>query len=213
MATLHLHSVDIEVHTLGPGPACVLWTQGCPLSCRGCMSPETTLAVGGVQARVADVAQWLESRPERHLTLSGGEPTIQAAALADLIDLLGPTWTFTAYSGFDLEVLVRRGAAVTGLLQRLDLLIAGPYVQEQHADLLWRGSTNQVIHDLSGRVVLPADRSAGVEVRMREDALEVVGVPPVPRYAKTMHSALSAHGLKLLSSTSARTFPFPTLEA
>jgi anaerobic ribonucleoside-triphosphate reductase activating protein len=29
------------VTTLAPGPRLVVWTQGCPLACRGCMSRDT----------------------------------------------------------------------------------------------------------------------------------------------------------------------------
>lgn len=209
---LHLNSVDVDVDTLGPGPACVLWTQGCPLSCRGCMSPQTTRPRGGVYAEIAHVADWLQSRPERRLTLSGGEPSVHAAEICELLDLLGPAWTVTAYSGFDLAQLRTQGSAVASFLDRLDLLIAGPYVLEQHASLLWRGSANQVIHNLSGRVHVPADETAGVEVRLHADLVEAIGVPPEAGYSQRLSRALSSRGLRLLNTAAARTFPFPTLE-
>jgi len=31
----------VPVTTLAPGPRLVVWTQGCPLACRGCMSRDT----------------------------------------------------------------------------------------------------------------------------------------------------------------------------
>src|ERR1700722_19472169 len=77
---------------LGPGVRAVIWVQGCPLRCPGCIAPETLPFaaadgnVGGVRS-VADLAGWLAELDETEgVTLSGGEPFAQAEALAELLD-------------------------------------------------------------------------------------------------------------------------------
>src|ERR1035441_4932155 len=71
---------------LGPGLRSVVWVQGCPFRCPGCIAPD-----------------WIPDRPARHispgelaaelladpdiggLTFTGGEPMIQADGLAQVI--------------------------------------------------------------------------------------------------------------------------------
>lgn len=209
---LHLNDVASDVQTLGPPGSTVVWVQRCPLSCPGCMSPGTTTARGGRFADVADVALWIEQTPGPHLTISGGEPTAQAPALVELLDRLGPAWLVTMYSGYDLDQLEEQGPEVAALLRRVDLLIAGPYVRELHSSSLWRGSSNQVLADLTGRIRIPPDVSAGIEVRLVDNAIDTFGVPPTRDYLATLRAELSARSLTLLSPSTPRTFPFPTQE-
>lgn len=198
---------------LGPAPAAGLWTQGCSVYCPGCMSPGTWSRSGGVLAWVADVARWLETTVSRYLTISGGEPTEQAAALNELLALLGGQWVVTMYSGHDLSTLRAEGGPdVAELLNRVDVLIAGPYLIEQHASLLWRGSSNQIIHDLTGRAPIPNDITAGVDVRVGPDAVEALGVPPVPRFIPILKAEAAQRGVRFVTTPETRTFPFPAEE-
>jgi len=210
---LQLNSVAEGVTNLGPGPATLLWTQGCHVGCRGCMSVDTWNPFAGVRAQPSDVATWLLTKKSRFLTISGGEPTEQAPALNALLDHLDEQWVVTMYSGHDLEAL--RAAdrpGVTELLGRIDVLIAGPYIQERHARLLWRASDNQVIHDLTLRAPIAEDLSAGISVRITGGGLEIIGVPPEPGFIDALRSKAADGGSRLGISRQPRTFPFPTLE-
>src|SRR5947207_12067562 len=74
---------------LGPGTRAVLWVQGCPFRCPGCVAPETLPFRGGEAVSVASLADELIGLPEiEGVTFSGGEPMSQAAALARLVDLV-----------------------------------------------------------------------------------------------------------------------------
>src|SRR5213075_2164477 len=71
----------------GPGPRAVLWTRGCSLACPGCYNPEThpfeggeLVPVGPLFERLLAVADAVEG-----LTVSGGEPLQQRAALHALL--------------------------------------------------------------------------------------------------------------------------------
>jgi len=211
---LRLNSVAENVMTLGPAPATVIWCQGCSIGCVGCMSPETWSSTGGVLARVLDVAAWLPTTSSQYLTLAGGEPTEQAQGLNALLDCLTAEWIVTMYSGRTLaELKSDRRPGVSELLNRADLAITGPYRRELHAPLRWRGSSNQELVNISGRIELPdVDAPAGVEVRLRRGGIEFLGVPPQPDFDRQVRAASSALGAELQSSSDPASFPFPVTD-
>jgi anaerobic ribonucleoside-triphosphate reductase activating protein len=90
------------------------------------------------------------------------------------------------YTGYRLEEL--REAGQLALLERVDLLIDGPYLAAEHADLLWRGSANQRLIALTPRYrsclpEAPEDRGVGLEFRLLPGGrLGFSGVPPWPGY-------------------------------
>ncbi len=211
---LRLNSVATDVITLGPPPATVLWTQGCRVLCSGCMSPGTLSHRGGVLADVDDIATWLSSTSSRNLVLSGGEPSEQAHTVHALLDRLDDAWIVTLFSGRDLDDLhADADHDVQRLARRVDLVITGPYRRDLHASLLWRGSSNQALINVSGRVQLPeVDESAGVVVQLRGVALEAaIGVPPAPDFAERLRTAAARHGAELVPVSEAPTFPFPVI--
>jgi len=197
-SSLRIGRVEHEVTVLGPGTRSVVWVAGCRLACPGCVTPELwDPEAGGVVAveRLADV---LVAGAVDGVTLSGGEPFEQAEALAALICHIRarrPGLSVMAYSGYTRRTLERRrdhGAAQ--LLAQLDLLVDGRYVRGRHAALRWRGSSNQTIHDLSGRhaVDLAApDVPAGMHRHVLPGGqLRFTGVPPVPEFRDRLAEAL-----------------------
>jgi len=176
---------------LGPGKRFVLWVQGCPFSCRGCISPDW------IEFRTANL--WRISELAKHIlrlaavenlegiTISGGEPMMQAAALAGLIDLLRagyPSFSAIAFSGYTLAQLRRKALADNGiaaLLARLDVLIDGLYVEARNDAKGLRGSSNQQIHFLTERYVdlAPAfeETSRNTELHLLDGEMLLVGIP------------------------------------
>ena len=106
---LRLSNRSDRCTVLGPGIRAVLWVQGCPLRCPGCVAAETLPFAGGFEVRVQTLAEELLALPAdvQGVTFSGGEPTSQAAALCALIDALRARrdFSFFCYSGFTLEHL------------------------------------------------------------------------------------------------------------
>ena len=49
---------------LGPGVRAVLWVQGCPLRCPGCVAPETLPFAGGEVVQVSRLAEEINERME-----------------------------------------------------------------------------------------------------------------------------------------------------
>jgi anaerobic ribonucleoside-triphosphate reductase activating protein len=88
------------------------------------------------------------------VTFSGGEPFAQATALAELAKKLHECGlTVVCYTGYTLKQL-RAGNRENwnALLEQIDLLIDGPFIQEQRCHKPYRGSANQIIHFLTDRI-------------------------------------------------------------
>ncbi|MGX1135195.1 anaerobic ribonucleoside-triphosphate reductase activating protein [Streptomyces glaucescens] len=190
---------------LGPGARAVIWVQGCPLRCRGCVAAETLPFDGGTTHEVAELTDWICGLPGiEGVTLSGGEPFSQAAALAELLDAVRarrPELSAMAYSGFRYEALRRGGPDRQALLRRLDLLVDGPYVASRHGSLRWRGSANQRIVALTDRypdLAAQPDTSAGIELSVEADGtLSWAGVPPTPGFREGLEERLAERGFVL----------------
>jgi anaerobic ribonucleoside-triphosphate reductase activating protein len=136
----------------GPGQRFVLWVQGCPIHCPGCVNPDTHSLRPVRLMRVEEVARRILRVPGiEGVTYSGGEPMYQAAALARLSIILRPHGlTIMCYTGYTLAYLrAQGGPAVQELLAQVDILLDGPFRQTQLTSRRWRGSCNQQVHFLS----------------------------------------------------------------
>ncbi|NLT57559.1 MAG: anaerobic ribonucleoside-triphosphate reductase activating protein [Clostridiales bacterium] len=149
----------------GPGLRLAVFTQGCPHACPGCHNPETHPFEGGTPTTVRELLQKLQDNPlQTGVTLSGGEPFCQAAPLAAFAAACKRRGLeVAAYSGYTFEELLelgRQDPGVPALLQQLDTLIDGRFVQALRShELRFRGSANQRTVDVpkslaAGRAVL-----------------------------------------------------------
>ena len=102
----------------------------------------------------------IEADPYANVTFSGGDPMYQCDGFADLARAIHRRTNkdIWCYTGFTFETLITR--AQRELLELLDVLVDGPFIQKLHdPDLLFRGSSNQRIIDVqkslySGEVIL-----------------------------------------------------------
>lgn len=201
--TLSVSRIVDRTTVLGPGIRAVVWVRGCPLRCAGCIAAEDLPFDGGTAWSTAALAEHVLALPAdvTGITFSGGEPMAQAAALADLTDRLRAArdWSVMSYSGFTLDHLRRHGtAAQHALLARLDVLVDGPYLRDQHAPLRWRGSRNQRVRYLTGRhAPTDGDEPAGLEFQVDGDRVSWVGVPPVAGFRPAFEHAMGAQGVRL----------------
>lgn len=188
-----INKAHFPVTVLGPGRRIGLWLQGCSIGCKGCVSQDTWARDPGREMAVARLLTWCRQTSGGVLdgvTISGGEPFDQAAALGDLLDALNG-WRASArldfdilcYSGYPLTRLQKKHAR---LLRKLDALIPEPYLDHQPLTHLWRGSANQPLVLLSERgrsrfaayADAPAD-NAGKRMQAMVDGDRVwyVGIP------------------------------------
>ena len=147
----------------GPGIRTTVFSQGCPHHCEGCHNPETWEFGCGTLVEEETVLNIVRSNPLcRGVTFSGGEPFAQAEGFAKLAGLLKEQgYEVASYSGYTFEQLLSGTPAQKKLLESIDVLIDGPFIQaEKSLELSFRGSRNQRILDV------PASLAAGQAVHV-----------------------------------------------
>ena len=204
-ARLNLAHMIHECTVLGPGRRTVLWLRGCTLKCAGCIAEPILERDEAAWVDVESLAEIITKQPILDgLTFSGGEPSEQAEALIALCDIVRGVRdvSIMSYSGRHLEALKAScDPAVLGFIDRLDILVDGPYVATRRSDLLWRGSSNQRVHLLTERhadwALRLDDPGDGVELRLRHDgSFFWAGVPPVD-FQSRLNAAFEEMGVTL----------------
>ena len=168
---------------LGPGLRYVIWTQGCPFHCEECATPESRPITNDKEISTNVLAKDILSQIDiKGITISGGEPFLQAASLANLLTMVlkeRPELTVIVYTGYQIEDL--KWAASEALLAHTDLLIDGPYRQELNDNQGLRGSSNQRLHFLTPRL-LPWKKEMEigkrkVEFHVQNNRIKAYGIP------------------------------------
>lgn len=148
--TLKIAGVVTESIVDGPGIRYTIFTQGCPFHCKGCHNPQSQPLKGGMDVKLKIFYDEIKQNPlVTGVTFSGGEPFIQAGALSLLAKVLkSEGYSVWSYSGYTYDKL-ERDDKFRSLLEQIDVLVDGPYVQSKHSmDIDFRGSTNQRIIDV-----------------------------------------------------------------
>ena len=140
----------------GPGTRCTLFVAGRVHQCRGCYNKSTWSLTSGkpFTQEVEDqiIADLQDTRIKRQgLSLSGGDP-LHPQNLSAILKLVKRVktqcpekdiWVWTGYLLADLTPEQQE------VVSYINVLIDGKFVQELYDPaLLWRGSSNQVIHKL-----------------------------------------------------------------
>lgn len=174
---------------LGPGgERAVIWVHGCCFDCKGCIADSYKKGPYH-EVTPAEMANWYEQRGNgtEGMTISGGEPFLQAGELAEMIRLIREQndCGVIVYTGFlyeELLALAQTDEAVANFLKKIDLLIDGPYVEELDQNQMAVGSANQRIIHLTDRYRDMAEEYYGksgrcVEIRIFDGKGMLVGVP------------------------------------
>ena len=163
---VNVAEIDVVEGAAGPGRRLVVWLQGCLKRCPGCANaaflPERP-------AHVVEVTYLLDSLDAcgvcDGVTLSGGEPVLQAAALLPFLQAVHERGlTVMCYSGYQLEELSApdQDPVLKQFLSYLDLLVDGEYQPELPRRGAYLPTANQRLHFLSGRIP-PESSNAPVE--------------------------------------------------
>jgi anaerobic ribonucleoside-triphosphate reductase activating protein len=148
----------------GPGFRYTVFVQGCRRNCPGCHNPDTHDPAGGYDESIENMIAEIRKNPLLDgLTISGGEPFLQADGCAKLAWLARrqrkSVWVYTGYT-YE-EVLTRK--EFLPLLEETDVLVDGPFIEsEKSYELHFRGSRNQRL------VNVPASLEAGETVLWKE---------------------------------------------
>jgi anaerobic ribonucleoside-triphosphate reductase activating protein len=154
LTALRVHACARASRANGPGLRSVLWLQGCTLGCPGCFNPETHARNGGEQWTIEHALNWVTHLPKdvTGITISGGEPLQQIAPLTAFLTGIrrSTALSIIAFTGFDWAE-VQRMPRIQALLESVDVLIAGRYLQAQRVSRALIGSANKTMHFLSTR--------------------------------------------------------------
>lgn len=149
---LNIHAILPRSRVNGPGNRLVVFFQGCSRNCTGCFNPGTHSFAQSQRFFAEDILKAHYKEGIEGLTVSGGEPFMQAKGLLELLRLskaLG--LTNIVYTGFLYEEL-QSDPVKAEALGFIDTLIDGPFdLDRKETSLLARGSENQRIIPLTGR--------------------------------------------------------------
>ncbi|MCK5235389.1 MAG: radical SAM protein [Deltaproteobacteria bacterium] len=159
---IQIHSIIPSSRVNGPGKRLVVFFQGCKRNCTGCFNPSTHPTEADTTLSPEEILDSHLRDGTEGITISGGEPFLQATALTKLLSAARKKGLSTlVYSGYTLEEL-KGDKENAPALALIDVLIDGPYMKEKHErGELPRGSANQSIHFLSTRYGLSDLRLKG----------------------------------------------------
>jgi anaerobic ribonucleoside-triphosphate reductase activating protein len=196
---LRVARIHFPVTALGPGRRLGVWVQGCGLACPGCMSRDTWDPAGGrviTIARLAEIWRDAVGHEAAGITVSGGEPLDQAAAVTALLRYVrrNAAADILVYTGYVWE---RAWRIAPGVLRLADAVITGPYEAARPTDLIWRGSAAQELVPLTelgrqryGRYVDLETTRPPIQVGADSGGYWLVGVPrtgDLPRLERQLH--------------------------
>lgn len=159
MKTLRIAKIIEESFVDGPGIRFVIFAQGCKNHCKNCHNPSTHDLNGGYEITIEEILSKIKANPLLSgVTFSGGEPFLQAKNFSELSQKIHKlNLNIITYTGYLFEDLVKNATpqnAWLELLKNTDILIDGPYIENQRSmELKFKGSKNQ-------RIILTKDTLA-----------------------------------------------------
>lgn len=168
---------------LGPGNRYVIWVQGCPFNCKGCVTPE---GIPIVENNLVEINQIIFAicANERitGITISGGEPFMQASKLVKIltaVKTIRPELDVVVFSGFKLKDL--DWIEAKEFLELIDVLIDGKYIEKLNDNIGLRGSSNQNVNYLTEKLKQHKhyfeERERSIEIHVYNQHQTIIGVP------------------------------------
>lgn len=156
---LYLYHRASGIKTLGPGLRYAIWTQGCIHNCKNCIAPDTHPLDKngywlGIEELYLEIEENMKKENIRGITISGGEPFLQAKLLVELIKRLKERTQLDiiCFTGFEYSYLKnKKDKSIEYILANIDILIDGKYIEEKNENNYLRGSSNQNMIFLSER--------------------------------------------------------------
>ena len=154
MGTIRIAGIIRESIVDGPGIRFVVFCQGCKHGCYKCQNPESWDFEGGYDCDISKILDAIDQDPLLDgVTFSGGDPIYQSNAFLELAkEIKKRNLNIMLYTGFTYEELLQmkeNDNSLNELLNLVDLLVDGPYIDElRDLTLLFRGSKNQRIIDV-----------------------------------------------------------------
>jgi len=194
---------------LGPGIRFAVWFHGCSRDCPGCIAK--SMNSSGQFEELSAEALYERVRVSRGIegiTLSGGEPLEQdCEELTRFLRLVNSDprrLSVICFTGYLLEEV--RNTSKIAILDYIDVLIDGPYIDSQNDNAGLRGSTNQRIHFLTERYASQMQSFFDASARNLEIGVEfnsdvVINGIPQRGFVKDFSQKLQEAGYTMEHST------------
>ncbi len=179
------HYVE-RTSVLGPYLRSALWVHGCCFSCEGCLAKEMNAGSYKDYSPEELSEVFLGIADTEGITISGGEPFLQPGQLADMLEIIKAERPYgvIVYTGFLREELENnKNDDIHRLLNLIDVLIDGKYIQDLDDGKPYRGSSNQKIHMMSDRYAsvfseyYSGANKRNIEIKVEKENVYMVGVP------------------------------------
>lgn len=171
----HGYVADIKPFSFvdGEGVRCSLYVSGCLFQCEGCYNKAAwSFRLGEKYSESLEdqIMRDIAHESVQGLSLLGGEPFVNTgvclSAAGRLRREFGRSKDVWCWSGYTFEQLIADDADKRELLELVDVLIDGPFLQaERDLTLPFRGSANQRVLDV------PASLAANAAVPWHSSAL------------------------------------------
>ncbi|QLK86865.1 anaerobic ribonucleoside-triphosphate reductase activating protein [Staphylococcus sp. 17KM0847] len=147
----------IETHSFvdGEGVRCSVYVSGCPFQCKGCYNVAAQHFRYGERVTTQIIDEILTACAPIYidgLSILGGEPFCNLSIVQPLIqafrERFGHNKTIWVWTGYQLEYLWRQNNERRQILDDIDILVDGMFLQSLYRpNLAYKGSLNQrVIH-------------------------------------------------------------------
>lgn len=207
---LQLSRVAHPVTVLGPGRRLGLWVQGCSIHCAGCASIDTWDPAGGHHADTellaAELADVIVEARLTGLTITGGEPTEQSDALADLVVRMRHEVDVRGAQPVDVLVFTGRTAraaaqSAPSLWAVTDAAVCGPYRADKPGIDPLIASSNQRLVTLTplGRSRFPGEAplaGRALQTHVADGEITLIGLPN-PGDLPRLEEALRRRGITM----------------
>jgi len=136
-----INNYKYPVSVLGPGKRVAVWTQGCSIRCKGCMSKHTWKFDLTKKVEIDQFVKSLREYGSTSITISGGEPFEQRNFYFFLKALRKNGFEdILVYSGFRYRDIKKK---FKECLYLIDVLISEPFELGNESEKLFKGSENQ----------------------------------------------------------------------
>lgn len=156
---MYYHNILHNDMMNGPGLRAVLFVSGCEHHCKGCQNPQTWEPTSGIpfdSTAKLELFNLLDKDYISGITISGGDPlaTYNLKDVSELVEEIRKIWNnrksiwiYTGYTYDNLKILEKRNSYLQSILNLIDGLVDGEYIEElRDVSLPWVGSSNQIVH-------------------------------------------------------------------
>jgi anaerobic ribonucleoside-triphosphate reductase activating protein len=145
---LIIHDIIEESRANGPGKRFVIYFQGCPFKCEGCINPSTHDPNGGYLLNIDNLMERIKKKANtiEGVTITGGEPFLQSNALNHLVSRIKKLGLSVIVStGYEHKELIEEVANFNSIKKNCDVIIAGRFHHEDLIGIGLIGSANKNI--------------------------------------------------------------------